>query len=136
MPERLRWLLTVQAPPQTSLPTPGTPVSVELVISSLRTGAAGDEEPPNPNCLGPSHCWPPTVERRRPDGVSRIVELRSMSAHLSYTFAFRSQRDAQGRIPNPWVGYAVLVGVAVADIPLGSELWGVLSAPMDGGSSV
>ncbi len=136
MPDPLRWLLTVQAPPQKSLPTPGIPNSVEIVISPLRTGVAGDEEPHNPNCLGPSSLWPPTVELRRPDGATRIVELRTMSAHFSYAFDFRNQRDAQGRIPNPWVSYAVLVGIAVADVPLGSELWGVLPNPEDGGSSV
>lgn len=128
MPEPLRWLLTVRLPPHQSLPLSGMPASVELVISPLRIGGAGEDEPSNPNCLGSSQQWPPTVALRRPDGVTRIVELQTMSAHFSYAPAFRSQRDAQGRIPNPWVSYAVLVGVAVGDVPVGSELWGALAA--------
>jgi len=128
MPQTLRWLLTVREAPHASLRPGKLPVGVDILISPLRIAIepGNDAAPPNPNCLGELRPWPSVVELRRPDGAIRSVGLRSASAHINMAYAARSERDEFGRIRNPWLSYAVLEVVQVGDVPIGSEVWGVV----------
>lgn len=121
-----RWLMTVREVGVT-IPTPkGWPSGLGFDLSPhwITLDAADDQPPPNPSCFPALQHWPSVVEIRRPDGTRLNAELRLLSAHINFAHELRIERDAAGRMRNPWMQQAVLMGLNPSDVPLGSEIWG------------
>jgi hypothetical protein len=125
----MRWLMTVQeegiiGPVPPAL---GWRAALMFDLSSRWMSfepAVDDEAPPNPNCLADLQRRLDVVEICRPDGTRLSTEMRLVSVHFNFAYEIRSERDAAGRIRNPWRQQLALRDVAVADVPPGSEIWG------------
>ena len=44
--------------------------------------------------------------------------------NINFPYELRLERDAAGRMRNPWIQQLVLREVSVAEVPPGSEIWG------------
>ena len=123
----MSWLMTVQEAGTPSPALANWPPGVEFDLAprwiSLDPGV-GDESPPNPNRFGTLQRWLDVVEIRRPDGTQVSAEPYPLSIHLNFAYKLRAERDAAGRIRSAWRQQVVLRGVSVAEVPLGSEIWG------------
>ena len=123
----MSWLMTVQ---ETGIPSPALPnwpLGVEFDLTPRWISpdpGVGDEPPPNPNRFGTLRRWPSVVEIRRPDGTQVSAEPCPRSIHINFAYKLRAERDAAGRIRSTWIQVIVLRGVRVAEVPLGSEIWG------------
>ncbi len=123
----MSWLMTVQEAGTPSPALANWPPGVEFDLTPRWISpdpGIGDEPPPNPNRFGTLQRWPSVVEIRRPDGTRVSAVPRPVSIHLNFAYKLRAERDAAGRIRSPWRQRIVLRGVSVAEVPLGSEMWG------------
>jgi hypothetical protein len=119
----MKWLMTVQETGNASPALGHTPAGVEFDLTP-RWISPPDEPPPNLNHWERVHRCSRVVEIRRPDGTRISAELRLRTAHFNFPYELRNERDARGRIRNPWRHQVVLIGVSVGEVPPGSEIWG------------
>jgi hypothetical protein len=125
----MSWLKTIQeaGTPISKLGNLPAGIAFDLTSRWIAAGSgAGNEPPPHPNCFGTSGRWPRVVEIRRPDGTRLSAEAYLVSVHLNFAYEIRNERDAAGRVRNPWRQQIVLRGVSVEEVPPGSEVWGEL----------
>ena len=123
----MSWLMTVQEAGTSSPKTPNWPAGVEFDLTPRWISpdpGIGNVPPPNPSRFGTLRRWPSVVEIRRPDGTRVSAELLPRSVHINFAPELLVERDAAGRMRSHWLYQVVLSGVSVAEVPLGSEIWG------------